>query len=141
MRLETARSLLFAPGSDERKLRRTLESGADAVVWDLEDGVAPAHKAAARALVSHLLAERPSPPCLILVRVNAAASGFRDDDLAVLEDAPVDGLVLPKATSADVADLGPTGPPVVALVETAAGIRDADALDLAAELGLTPLPD
>jgi citrate lyase beta subunit len=43
--LQTARSLLFAPGDDERKLVRALSSGADAVIADLEDAVADVAKA------------------------------------------------------------------------------------------------
>src|SRR5260221_14677513 len=49
--LSRVRSLLFAPGSDERKLVKALASAADAVVADLEDEVAPDEKIAARALV------------------------------------------------------------------------------------------
>jgi len=48
------RSLLFAPGNDEAKLRKALEAGADAVVADLEDAVAPAAKPEARAVVQRL---------------------------------------------------------------------------------------
>ena len=70
--LATARSLLFAPGSDERKLRKALEAGADAVVADLEDAVVTAEKAHAREIVADVLAARA--PCLRLVRVNAAGS-------------------------------------------------------------------
>ena len=50
--LSHARSLLFAPGSDERKLATALASEADVVVADLEDAVAPAEKPAARDVVA-----------------------------------------------------------------------------------------
>jgi citrate lyase beta subunit len=46
--LSTVRSLLFAPGNDERKLRRALESDADAVIADLEDAVPAGEKDRAR---------------------------------------------------------------------------------------------
>ena len=55
--LEAARSLLFVPASDERKLREALAAGADAVVADLEDRVAPGAKSRARALGARVFAE------------------------------------------------------------------------------------
>ena len=145
--LAHARSLLFAPGSDERKLRSALASGADAVVADLEDAVAPAQKGAARELVAVL-----RPP---VVRVNGADTEWFADDLALVRELQPDAIVLPKATPDAVATLGPDGPPVVAIVETAAGVRSSydtaasarvaalllGAVDLGAELGLEPRPD
>ena len=142
-----ARSLLFAPGSDERKLRSALGSAADAVVADLEDAVAPARKDEARELVASL---RPS-----VVRINGADSAWFADDLALVAELQPDAIVLPKATPDAVAALGPEGPPVIAIVETAAGLRTAyetassarvaalllGAVDLGAELGLEPRPD
>ena len=142
-----ARSLLFAPGSDERKLRSALGSAADAVVADLEDAVAPAQKDEARRLVAKL-----EPP---IVRVNGADTMWFADDLALVGKLQPDAIVLPKATPDAVAALGPEGPPVIAIVETAAGLRTAyetassarvaalllGAVDLGAELGLEPRPD
>lgn len=142
-----ARSLLFAPGSDERKLRSALGSAADAVVADLEDAVAPAQKDEARGLVAKL-----GPP---IVRVNGADTMWFADDLALVGELQPDAIVLPKATPDAVAALGPDGPPVIAIVETAAGLRTAyetassarvaalllGAVDLGAELGLEPRPD
>ena len=151
--LATARSLLFAPGSDERKLRKALEAGADAVVADLEDAVVPAQKAHARELVAHVLAERV--PCLRLVRVNAAGSAWLEDDLAALADLGLDAVVLPKATPEALTALDGLGLPVVAIVETAAGLARAQevagsgavaalllgAVDLGLALGLEPRAD
>lgn len=153
-KLASARSFLFAPGSEERKLRNALRSGADAVIADLEDGVAPQEKASARALVPRVLAEEESD-ALRLVRVNAAGSGLLAKDLAALAGTFVDALVLPKATPEAVEELGPDGPPLVALVETATGLRLSyelasqprvealmlGALDLGVELGLEARPD
>jgi citrate lyase subunit beta/citryl-CoA lyase len=149
------RSLLFAPGSDERKLVGSLGAGADAVIWDLEDGVLPGEKAAARSRVARLLADASPSAALRLVRINAHGTSEQAADLEALAGAPLDGIVLPKATSAALAalDLGAT--PLLALVETAAGLRDAvglaesgrveaflfGGLDLAAELRLEPLPE
>lgn len=114
---------------------------------DLEDAVAPAQKGAARELVAGL-----RPP---LVRVNGAETEWFADDLALVARLAPDAVVLPKATPEAVAALGPDGPPVVAIVETAAGLRSAyetassprvaalllGAVDLGAELGLEPRAD
>ena len=56
------RSLLFVPGDSERKLERALDSGADALILDLEDSVPPSRKAVARALVAAFLRPRDSMP-------------------------------------------------------------------------------
>jgi citrate lyase subunit beta/citryl-CoA lyase len=92
------RSLLFTPGDDERKLAKALASGADALIVDLEDSVAPAAKPAARATAAaflatvRALAKRPQ----LYVRVNALDSGLAEADLdAIMAGAP-DGVVLPK---------------------------------------------
>ena len=52
----TMRSLLFVPGDDARKLAKALASGADALIVDLEDSVADAHKEAARAAAAAFIA-------------------------------------------------------------------------------------
>lgn len=148
------RSLLFAPGSDERKLRRALESDADAVVADLEDAVAPDEKKAARELVRELLAETAASPAL-MVRINGVDTDLWKDDLTALEGLELAAIVVPKATPEAVAALAPTGPPIVAIVETAQGLRLAyetaswsrvaavglGAADLGAELRLEPRAD
>jgi len=145
--LSHLRSLLFAPGGDERKLRKALESEADAVVADLEDAVAPAEKPAAREVVARI---GPS-----IVRVNGADTPWFADDLAMVEALSVDAIVLPKAVPESVDALGAQGPPVIAIVETAQGLRLAHetacsprvaalivgAVDLGAELGLEPRPE
>ena len=152
--LRHLRSFLFAPGSDERKLARALESDADAVIADLEDAVAPAEKDAARAVVARVLGEASSR-AIVTVRVNGAGTPHFEADLELVRELPLGGVVLPKATPAALVALGPAGPPVLALVETAIGLRAAfeiashprvEALvlggaDLGAELGLEPRPD
>jgi citrate lyase beta subunit len=152
--LETVRSLLFAPGSDERKLTRALSSEADIVVADLEDAVAPAEKDAARALACRLLAE-PDSPCARAIRINGAETDHFEADLAAVAQLSLDAIVLPKASPSAVEALGTDGPPVLAIVETAQGLRLAyeiasaprvaslvlGAVDLGAELRLEPRAD
>jgi len=149
------RSLLFAPGNDERKLRKALQSGADAVVADLEDAVVPAEKEAARRVVQTVFGSITGEGPARLVRVNGAGSPYFAGDVETVAALPLSGLVLPKAMPEAVAELGADGPPVIAIVETAAGIRYAydvaaapriaalqlGAVDLAAEVGLESRPD
>ena len=152
--LSSARSLLFVPGNEERKLAKALEAGADAVVADLEDAVPAPEKAAARSLVARVLAEAQSES-LVMARVNAVGTQFWEDDARALSGLDLDALVLPKANPEAVAALGPDGPPLVAIVETAQGLRHAyetassprvvalvlGAVDLGLELGLERRPD
>ena len=102
------RSLLFVPANDERKLAKALGSGADVLLIDLEDSVAPEAKAAARGIAAAFLAahtgaaDRPK----LYVRVNDLESGLTADDLAAIMPTRLDGIMLPKANSgADVAAL------------------------------------
>lgn len=92
------RSLLFVPADSPRKLEKSLTSGADAVIVDLEDAIAQDQKEAARASAAAFLKEAvkaPSRPHLF-VRVNGLESGLTDADLdAVLPTMP-DAVVLPK---------------------------------------------
>lgn len=127
-RLQSARSLLFVPGDRPERFDKAVATGADVVIIDLEDAVAPGSKAAAReAAVAWLrIGGRAA------VRVNAADSPHHGADLAALADvtgAATEGsgllaVVLPKADdptrASAVAER--TGVPVIALVESALGI-------------------
>ena len=100
------RSLLFVPGDSPRKLEKALSSGADALIVDLEDSVAPANKGAARRTALSFLrqhrgaAGRP----VLYVRINAFDTPFSEGDLDAVMTAAPDGIMLPKCTGgADVA--------------------------------------
>ncbi|MGL6280542.1 MAG: aldolase/citrate lyase family protein, partial [Gaiella sp.] len=114
--LQTATSLLFAPGDDERKLSRALRGGADVVIADLEDAVAPPAKPAARTLSLRALGEAPRDGSLRLVRVNGLGTPWHADDVAAAAGADLDGLVLPKATPEAARAVASAGLPVVAIV-------------------------
>jgi citrate lyase subunit beta/citryl-CoA lyase len=90
------RSLLFVPGDRPDRMQKALGSGADALILDLEDAVAPAAKPAARQAVADFLAIRPRTLPL-WVRINPLGSGLADADLAAVVGAAPDGIVLPKA--------------------------------------------
>jgi len=93
------RSLLFVPADGGKKLDKALASGADAVIVDLEDSVAPERKAAARDIAASFLrdainsATRPR----LLVRVNGLQTGLTDADLDAVVPARPDAILLPKA--------------------------------------------
>lgn len=119
--------MLFVPGHDERKVRGALRSSADAVILDLEDGVAPGQKASARELVRRFLASPRPGGGLTLVRVNHPETDEFAADLDALP-APgrgLDGVVMPKATPAAMAELPADVPALIGLIETADGLRQA----------------
>ena len=92
------RSYLFVPGDSESKLAGAQRYGADALILDLEDSVAPTRKAAARVMIAAWLLEasqRRGPKCY--VRINAMDSGEAAADLAAVMPGRPDGIVLPKS--------------------------------------------
>ncbi len=100
------RSFLFVPGDSERKLAKGAASGADALILDLEDAVAPARKAVARGMVADYLRAAPRRTPELWVRINPLDEGGLDDLAAVVQAAP-DGIVVPKVDGpADVQRLG-----------------------------------
>jgi citrate lyase subunit beta / citryl-CoA lyase len=93
------RSLLFIPGDSDKKLAKVAECGADAVILDLEDSVAPANKASARGKVADFLFafDRSAAGAPQLwVRVNPLGSGLAESDLAAVVPSRPDGIMLPK---------------------------------------------
>ena len=103
------RSLLFVPGDSERKLARSIECGADALLLDLEDSVASKGKARARRGVAEFLASartlaaRPR----LFVRINPFGSDLTEGDLDAVMPLSPDGIMLPKSLNgADVQRLG-----------------------------------
>jgi citrate lyase subunit beta/citryl-CoA lyase len=152
---------MFTPGDDPEMLRTAPEGGADTLVFDLEDGVAPDRKAEARATVRDALADPDLDPAAeVCVRVTPPTT---DDDLrTVLAGGTPDAVVLPMVDDReDVETLAgllrerDAAVPVLALVETARGVVNAreiaahprvDALllgaeDLAADVGATRTDD
>ncbi len=92
------RSLLFVPADRPERFAKAAASGADAIILDLEDSVAPARKAAGRAEVSAYLAEPREVKTF--VRINPLDSGQTEADLAAILPRKPDGIVLPKAEGA-----------------------------------------
>ncbi len=154
------RSVLFTPADSPDKLRSAPEAGADVLVFDLEDGVAPADKERAREVLPGVLDDL-TVDAELWVRVNGHAEPMAADVETVASDtvaASTDGVVLPKVTAPEdvtaltdrLADAG-LDRPIHALVENARGVLEADAIadtpavdsllfggeDLAGDVGLT----
>ena len=98
------RSWLFVPADSEKKIGKAIESEADAVIFDLEDSVAPAQKAAARQVLKGLGKRSGGPQWW--VRINPLRTDEHRMDLEMLGISDIHGVVLPKAESgADIAEL------------------------------------
>ncbi|MBI5068258.1 MAG: CoA ester lyase [Deltaproteobacteria bacterium] len=122
-----ARSWLFVPATRRERFEKAARSGADRVILDLEDAVAPAEKVAAREALRG--AALPAGPPVYL-RVNGFGTEWFEGDLAVAAALPLAGLLLPKTDSAEAvaraAAALPAGQRVVPIVETAAGLWNAE---------------
>ena|SRR5690348_15046360 len=90
-----ARSWLFVPADSEKKIAKALDGDADAIIFDLEDSVAPARKATARDILRGLPKRSGGPEWW--VRVNPLGSEYHKDDLKLMGLADIHGIVLPKA--------------------------------------------
>src|SRR5271156_2522179 len=95
------RSLLFVPGDSERKFVKATGVGADALILDLEDSVAPPQKSVARGRVAELVADRSPRAWSFFVRINALATGLALDDLAAVTRPGLDAILVPKANGAE----------------------------------------
>ena len=162
------RSFLYVPADRPDRLVGALQRGADAVIADLEDGVAPAAKDEARHNAVEWLADAPAPGDGSTgpqrwVRINSDDRTIGDLDAVIHPNLP--GIVLPKATLGRLSDLEETityleqdrgietlTTRINALIESAQGVLDAVGLaahhrvdrlaigeaDLTAELGINP---
>ncbi len=95
--MDLQRSWLFVPGHRQRMIDKALGLDADALMLDIEDGVAPAEKDHARQLIGEALGRERGPrQPLRYVRINAIGHRRMEDDLAAVLRPGLDGLVLPK---------------------------------------------
>jgi len=94
------RSLLFVPGDSERKFAKARDCGADALILDLEDSVAPTEKRNARARAGGLIEPEPGRDWTFIVRVNALDTDLTLDDLAAVVKPGLDALLIPKVNGA-----------------------------------------
>jgi citrate lyase subunit beta / citryl-CoA lyase len=120
--MRAPRSYLFVPGNRPERFARAWASGADAVIIDLEDAVAPEDRPAARDNVARWL----SPEHAVFIRINGAGTEWFHDDLAICRVPGVAGVVLPKAERVE--DIQIIGLPVLPIIETARGFWNVSAL-------------
>lgn len=98
------RSLLFVPADSERKFAKADGIGADALIRDLEDSVAPGRKAFARDAVKDLL-QGGRRDWSFLVRINPFGTGLTLEDLAAVVRPGLDGILIPKVNGIEDVDL------------------------------------
>lgn len=99
--LRPRRSLLYLPGSNLRALDKARTLPTDGLILDLEDAVAPAAKASARAQIAAAVTQGGYGKRELLVRVNGPSTEWYRQDLAAVARLPLDGVVLPKIESAE----------------------------------------
>ncbi len=140
--VRNACSFLFVPATQPERLPKALASGADMVIADWEDAVAPADKERARAALAEAVAAlQPAQRARLLVRINSEGSSWFEADLQALAQLTAQGLagaVVPKAEHAPtlqaVAQSAGPQAALVALVESVAGLTAADALAAAPQV-------
>lgn len=134
--LASATSWLFVPASRPERIAKALASGADAVIVDLEDAVAPQDKEGARsALLAAFGQLQAAERSRVLVRINAHGTPWFDGDLQALAQLVAQGcagVVLPKAEAAEsiallLPALGASGV-LVPIIESVAGLHAIDAI-------------
>ncbi|SHI86744.1 HpcH/HpaI aldolase/citrate lyase family protein [Wenxinia saemankumensis] len=149
------RSALYVPASNARAAEKACGLPCDAILYDLEDAVAPAEKDGARAALAAILARDHGHRARI-VRINGADTPWGDADATALADLPCEGVLLPKVSGPEALDrLAARVPhPLWAMIETPAGVLGAAAIaahprvaglvagtnDLARDLGARPHP-
>ncbi|MEJ2028337.1 MAG: CoA ester lyase [Maritimibacter sp.] len=152
------RSVLYIPGSKARALDKARGLPTDAIIFDLEDAVAPDAKDEARSVLRDELDKGGYGARVKLVRVNGFGTPWGRADIEVFRDADIDGILLPKVNSAyeleTLAEIIPDMP-IWAMMETAQGVLNAREIaahprlagmvmgtnDLVKELGCRPGPE
>lgn len=129
----SALTYLFVPGNRPERFAKALDSGADRVILDLEDAVAPADKPSARsAIADWVAAQGAAARTRLLVRINDATSPFHGDDLAWLATAQLHSVMLSKcehaAQVARVCARLPVQAMVLPLIETVRGVQAASSI-------------
>jgi len=129
----TPRSYLFVPGNRPERFDKALSSGADRVIVDLEDAVAPdAKDTARRAIAEWLQGLDQSARAKVVVRINDPSSPFYDLDLTWLQSQPLTEVMLAKCENPQQVDhvltVMSTSAQVMPLIETVRGVTEAQAI-------------
>lgn len=133
------RSVLYIPGSKPRALEKAKTLPVDAIIFDLEDAVAPDEKTTARATLAQALQADGYGARTCIVRINGADTPWGDGDLATFGPLAPDAILLPKVNTAadvDAAAHHLTGETRIwAMMETPEGILNAAAIARAPRMG------
>jgi citrate lyase subunit beta/citryl-CoA lyase len=147
-KIRPRRSALYMPASNERALEKAKTLSVDAVIFDLEDSVAPDEKADARSRACAAVAKGGYGNREVLIRVNAHGTQWGADDLAAVAKSGADAVCVPKVQSPeDVtalrAALAKGGAPgdlaIWAMIETPLGILNAGIISAAAKSEQNPI--
>lgn len=131
------RSVLYMPASNARALEKAKTLPADAVIFDLEDAVAPDAKASARAAAVAAVDSKAYGQREVMIRVNALDTEWGADDLRAVAGSAADGIVVPKVSTVDevvqidnilTASNAAPDLPIWAMMETPRGILSADSI-------------
>jgi citrate lyase subunit beta/citryl-CoA lyase len=127
----TDRSYLFVPGNRPERFDAASRAGADVVLIDLEDAVAPANKVDARNAAAKWLGAQPA-----YLRINGADTEWFVEDLALLRSPALQGVMLAKAETVEsiaaICHARAMALPVIPLIESAKGLWNVMALASAA---------
>lgn len=119
------RSALYMPGANARALEKAKDLPADVLILDLEDAVAPAAKADARALVAEAVKSRAYGDREVVVRVNGFGTDWHGDDIVMVREAQPDAVLLPKVNRPDDVKIPIDQVPVWVMIETPLGVLNA----------------
>jgi (3S)-malyl-CoA thioesterase len=125
------RSVLYIPASNARALEKARDLAADAIIFDLEDAVAPAEKARARDLLDEELRREDFGPRYRIVRINGLDTRWGAEDLAMFgRHGEVDAVLVPKVNGSVELEAVAAGcdRPLWAMLETAKGCLNAGAI-------------
>lgn len=139
MGIQPPLTYLFVPGNRPERFAKALASGADRVILDLEDAVAPVDKPMARAAIASWIATvAASDRARLLVRINDAASPWHSEDILWLQPSSIVHVMLSKCEHSEqvsnVLTHLPAGATVVPLIESARGVLHAEAIAQAANV-------
>jgi (3S)-malyl-CoA thioesterase len=129
--MRPCRSVLYIPASKERALEKARDLPADAIIFDLEDAVAPEEKARARVLLLDELHQADFGARLRLVRVNGLETPWGAADMLAFAAHPgADAVLVPKVNGPEDLDAvaGRVARPLWAMLETARGVLNAGAI-------------
>lgn len=136
------RSVLYIPGSKERALEKARGLPVDAIIFDLEDAVAPDEKINARKTLADALVQGGYGGRVRLVRINGADTVWGAEDLQAMAATDADAILLPKVNTPDdvaavaqVLDAAGSKAAIWAMMETPEGILNAAAIAQASRMG------